>query len=578
MHAFAGVSEAWQRVALADVQEALAQGVGRAESAQSDALQSRTALAERTRAFKRVDPSTQLQAVRPLLKAYQAEIDALTARARGAETLLGDAHARLAGAPDPTPALASLLDADARTRDADALRGELVSMRAELHASRTDAQRSADERAAAQQAAAEQLAAASRRAREREQQLQHDADTAQSHLRDLHARHEQATAQLLAHSRATHAAPQHDYSVLLADLQRANERAAHAERARVRVQEALAAQEEAAAQHQLQINRLTTRAAEDAAAQAKESEAKARAASDAGERAAAEHRTLQDALVAARRDVEALREALLRCADYDEVKRELGVLKSPPAADATTTLEKNLVWRNRRLQDDLATLRATLREERWEAHTSVQTLGTQHARIAELEARNAQLENDLLGVASPPRGAGAPTAPAAGTTPPASTHASMLPIVTAQRDRFRMRNGELEQELGVQSSTVGELRGEVKRLQADNLGMYEKIRYLHAYGRPAPSADQPYPPSRTRSDVDGAYRIQYEQSLHPFEAFRGSEQSRAVAALGPIDRFLHMFVRAVLGHAHMRLVVVCYALVLHLLVFGMLFDAGHRLA
>ena len=37
-----------------------------------------------------------------------------------------------------------------------------------------------------------------------------------------------------------------------------------------------------------------------------------------------------------------------------------------------------------------------------------------------------------------------------------------------------------------------------------------------------------------------------------------------------------MLASAVLGSAHMRLVFVGYALLLHLLVFFMLFDAGHR--
>ena len=89
----------------------------------------------------------------------------------------------------------------------------------------------------------------------------------------------------------------------------------------------------------------------------------------------------------------------------------------------------------------------------------------------------------------------------------------------------------------------GELRNEIKTLQADNLGLYEKVRYLQSYG-PAGSgatggrgdaviqigtgngasgrrdASGAYPPPRS----DDKYRARYEESMNPFEAFRGREQ------------------------------------------------------
>jgi hypothetical protein len=78
------------------------------------------------------------------------------------------------------------------------------------------------------------------------------------------------------------------------------------------------------------------------------------------------------------------------------------------------------------------------------------------------------------------------TADANGTiTAPASTSdSSILPIVTSQRDRFRQRNAELEEELRKQFEIVTDLRTEIKSLQADNLKLYEKVhQFVQGRGR-----------------------------------------------------------------------------------------------
>lgn len=102
--------------------------------------------------------------------------------------------------------------------------------------------------------------------------------------------------------------------------------------------------------------------------------------------------------------------------------------------------------------------------------------------------------------------------------------------MTSQRDRFRQRNAELEEELRKQYETISELRADIKGLQADNLKLYEKIRYMQSYGDDGPIAG----PSASTSggaysraqpargaDAVGKYRTLYEQSVNPFEAFRG---------------------------------------------------------
>lgn len=99
------------------------------------------------------------------------------------------------------------------------------------------------------------------------------------------------------------------------------------------------------------------------------------------------------------------------------------------------------------------------------------------------------------------------------------------------------------QELRRQYDIISELRAEIKTLQADNLKLYEKVRYMQSYRTEMSagtagtasirgsdesaggSASKGFygDNSNTRSrDGDLAkYKDKYEQSMNPFEAFRG---------------------------------------------------------
>ena len=139
------------------------------------------------------------------------------------------------------------------------------------------------------------------------------------------------------------------------------------------------------------------------------------------------------------------------------------------------------------------------------------------------------------------------------TTPIPFTSAadtSILPIVTSQRDRFRQRNAELEevclagisfsmlfllsespeQELRRQFQIISELRTEIRSLQADNLKLYEKVRYMQSYRENTTNSTlDPLPagPSSSAAEMT-KYRTRYEESMNPFEAFRGRVSPCAV--------------------------------------------------
>lgn len=177
--------------------------------------------------------------------------------------------------------------------------------------------------------------------------------------------------------------------------------------------------------------------------------------------------------------------------------------------------------------------------------------------------------NSYSGTGSP-RGVGGDS-PAAGQ--------GILPMVTAQRDRFKKKISELEQELQKQYQTVSALRSEVASLQRDNLNLYEKTRYVSSYSSTRPTAagsgvafgSNPNPSTiSVASPSEDRYRSAYESSLSPFAAFRGRESARALKRMSLPERAVFQITRMVLATRTSRNLFACYCLGLHLLVLMML--------
>ena len=167
---------------------------------------------------------------------------------------------------------------------------------------------------------------------------------------------------------------------------------------------------------------------------------------------------------------------------------------------------------------------------------------------------------------------------------PVGGGSGILPMVTAQRDRFKKRNSELEAELQKTYGTVSSLRGEIASLQKDNLDLYEKTRYVSTYNRgPTSSASaysaNPNPSSiHMGSDSPGGanmdrYRSAYESSISPFAAFRGRESARALKRMSVFEKLVFRVTRLVLQTRTSRNMFAAYCVGLHLMVLWMLWSS-----
>ena len=394
-------------------------------------------------------------------------------------------------------------------------------------------------------------------------------------------------------------------------------------------------------------------------------------------------RTRERELARQREDCENLQQKVKSWGDYEEVKRELSMLKvgftksylsldcltvqtqaiefatgendeleanlemsgldsggAPSGAtlngsvsgSRANSLEHLLLARNKKLGDELTLLRVSYNELQEHLQTLQGRLSQTTTELDQSRNLSATLENDLLrlqqeaSAALPSSGmslaathasryphmalAGSrrfKTSPTSsiisGFDPMGSAQLSpdpnragdggaggsaILPMVTAQRDRFKQRNSQLEEELSKTYSIVTSLRQEITALQKDNLSLYEKSRYTSSFHRGPvattsssgyrtqpdyganPSAVQTASGTSSGLSVD-RYRSAYEASISPFAAFRAHESARAYRRMKWPERVVFSLTRMVLASRISRNLFAAYCLTLHGLILLQLY-------
>ncbi|KAL8929682.1 MAG: hypothetical protein Q9172_000361 [Xanthocarpia lactea] len=296
------------------------------------------------------------------------------------------------------------------------------------------------------------------------------------------------------------------------------------------------------------------------------------------------------------------------------------------------SLEQLLLARNKKLSNEMAVLRVSHRDLQERLDSLQETLSRTNADLERAQNLNATLESDLEKVQQeassafpssamstagtytsrypsssttynansfPRRGRASPTSsiisgfdPQGGSRStleslragePVGGGSGMLPMMQAQRDRFKQKNQQLEQELSKQHSTVSSLRQEIASLQKDNLNLYEKSRYVSTYNRgPQASSASSYvrSPQATTIPVSAdtssglsldRYRSAYEANISPFAAFRGRESTRAYKRMSLPERIVFSITRMVLANRTSRNLFAGYCFALHILIFVMLY-------
>ncbi|KAE9419775.1 hypothetical protein Angca_005884 [Angiostrongylus cantonensis] len=108
------------------------------------------------------------------------------------------------------------------------------------------------------------------------------------------------------------------------------------------------------------------------------------------------------------------------------------------------------------------------------------------------------------------------------------------------------------------------LQTEMEKLQEDNVKLYGKIKFLQGYGSKSAETSVPLP-------EEGNYSAQYERRLDPFQRFGQAETQRGYARLPLHDRASLSIGKAIMTSPLARLMFFFYLVVLHLLVFLVLY-------
>ncbi|KAH9485122.1 Protein CASP [Psilocybe cubensis] len=645
---FAAALTTWKDVNLTELQKTLdKQGVELVDN-QKESIVGRKALAEKTKEFKKMPEEEKLNAFKGLLKAYQTEIDSLTKRSKASDNAFLHVYKVLAEAPDPYPLLEAAVDQAVKVAEAMEHESELQRLREEnVELKKKVSDFASVENAKKKlEAKVEQLdqrmdaliqEKVSQKANEltatydekimnyedREQDLQRQLSLTKNQLRDLRVSNENNQAKLFDHSQRQDqevVSKLAEVDMIIADLDRANSRIVALEHRneilRAEIETTRSGTETSERVQTLESQVADLEAETETLSQSIETQ-KLRAL----EIETAAQRKIEELSKEVQKkttETEQLRSKLKMLGDYDEIKRELEIMKyvefsgfdandddgtltngnddddvylPSPGAQKTSSrvgksLETLLATKNKRLQEELTKLRILHGELEDSLSTVKQELESATFDLEKQRELNEKLENDLLSInkqgastdietdvlasldlskrtETPVRATPIPFTPSADT--------SILPIVTSQRDRFRQRNAELEEELRKQFQIISELRNEIKTLQSDNLKLYEKVRYMQSYredsgARPVTQLDPLPAPSSARGDDMSKYQARYEEAMNPFEAFRGREATRAYQNLNPVERAVLVLTRSILGNRRARAFFVCYALALHALV------------
>ncbi|XP_074498291.1 cut-like homeobox 1b isoform X9 [Sebastes fasciatus] len=628
----------WKRFDLQQLQKELDATATQLANRQDESEQSRKKLIDLSREFKKNTPEDFRKQVAPLLKSFQGEIDALSKRSKEAEAAFLNVYKKIIDVPDPVPVLELAQQLQLKLQRMHDIETENTKLRETLEdynkefaevknqevtikalkekireyeqSLKNQAENLAQEKqlqlhndyAEKERKLQESQDSMSSRLEEAEhkaQSLQTALETTQAELFDLKTKYDEEST-----------AKADEIEMVMTDLERANQRAEAAQRETESLREQVSLSNQSqqlgspakADPDTEQLTEVASHSSLEAELRAKERET-AQLVEDVQrlqasltklrETTSSQIAQLEQQLSSKTAILKELEEKLQKQADYEEVKKELSILKSmefgtsDSVQDSSKPLEVLLLERNRSLQSESAALRIAntelsgrYAELQVEFSAAVRTSAEQKELIMKLEHDLSTIQamsslprpdadgsevGNMENIPEPIKEASAMFA-GLGLHPelPQGQMDSLLSIISSQRERFRSRNQELEAENRSMQQTMQALQSELDSLRADNIKLYEKIKFLQSYPGKAGGSD----------DTVMRYSSQYEERLDPFASFGKRERQRRYLSLSPWDKATLSLGRVILSNKMARTVAFFYTLFLHCLVFLVLYKTA----
>ncbi|XP_010265204.1 PREDICTED: protein CASP [Nelumbo nucifera] len=614
------------------------QGLKIAEN-QENSQKSRRKLAESTRDFKRASADKKLELFDSLLKGYQEEVDNVTKRAKFGENAFLNIYQKLYEAPDPYPALASISEQDLKLSELESenrkMKVELEEFRAEathlknqqatirrLEERNRQLEQQMEEKVKEivemkQRSLAEENQKMLEVLKERERLLQDQLRQAKESVSNMQKLHEFAQTQLFelrAQSEEERAAKQSEVNLLMDEVERAQSRLLSLEREKgllrsqlqstneenenkkndtldttTVLENSLNAKEKMISELNMELHNMETTLSNEREIHMNEIKKLNLLLNEKDTVLEDMKKELQARPTTKLVDDLRKKVKILQAVGYNSIEAEDWELAT--SVEEMSKLEYLLLDKNRKMEHEFTQLKVKLSEK-----TSL--LETAEAKVAELSAKVneqqkliAKLEDDILkGYSSTDRKGsifddwdlqevGSPELSEHADhkhVSPEQDQSSMLRVICNQRDRFRARLRETEEEVRQLKEKIGVLMVELEKTKADNVKLYGKIRYVQDYNHEklvsrGSKKHLEDVESGFTSDVESKYKKIYEDDINPFAAFSKKEKDQRYKELGLRDKITLNSGRFLLGNKYARTFIFFYSIGLHLLVFTCLY-------
>lgn len=611
------------------------QGLRIAEN-QENSQKNRRKLAESTRDFKKASPEEKLGLFNSLLKGYQEEVDNLTKRAKFGENAFLNIYQKLYEAPDPYPALASIAELDTKISELESenrkMKVELEEFRAEAaHLKNQQATiRRLEERnrqlelqmeekvkeivEIKQRSLAEENQKILEVLKEREQSLQDQLRQAKESVATMQKLHELAQSQLFelrAQSEEERAGKQSELTLLMDEVERAQSRLLSLEREkgllRSQLQSAnedseskkgdtvdsssilensLNAKEKIISELNMELHNVEITLSNEREQHINEMK-KLKSLLHEKEIALEELRKELQARPTAKL-VEDLRKKvkILQAVGYNSIEAEDWEVAT--SGEEMSKLESLLLDKNKKMEHELTQLKVKLSEKGSLLEAAEAKVSELAAKVDEQQKLIQKLEDDILkGCSSKDRRVSLfddwDLSESVSAEPSESSEQkhisvdqdqnSMLKVICNQRDRFRTRLRETEEEVRQLKDKIRALTEELEKTKADNVKLYGKIRYVQDYNQEkvVSRGSKRSPEDLESGDVESKYKKMYEEDINPFAAFSKKERDQRYKELGLRDKITLTSGRFLLGNKYARTFAFFYTIGLHVLVFTCLY-------
>ncbi|XP_021801311.1 protein CASP isoform X2 [Prunus avium] len=633
------VSNFWKEFDLEKEKSVLdEQGLRIAEN-QENSQKNRRKLAESTRDFKKAAPEEKLNLFNSLLRGYQEEVDNLTKRAKFGENAFLNIYQKLYEAPDPYLALASSAEQDLKLSELESenrkMKVELEEFRTEathLKNQQATIRRLEDRNRQLEQqmedkvkeiveikqrSFAEENQKMLEVLKEREQLLQDQLRQAKDSVFNMQKLHELAQSQLFelrAQSDEERATKQSEVNLLMDEVERAQTRLLSLEREKGLLrskldtanedtenknsdtsdsnsilENSLIAKEKIIAEINMELHNIETTLSNEREEHL--NEIKKLNALLIEKEAALEEMKKELQARPTTKLVDDLRKKvkILQAVGYNSIEAEDWEVAT--SGEEMSKMESLLLDKNRKMEHELTQLKVKLSEkalllEKADGKTAELTV-----KVNEQQKLIQKLEDDILKGYSSKDKKGIlfddwDLSEARSTEVSENAdqkhissdqdQSSMLKVICNQRDRFRTRLRETEEEIRQLKERIGALTAELEKTKADNVKLYGKIRYVQDYslekvvsrGSKKPAEDLE---GGFSSDVESKYKKIYEDDINPFAAFSKKERDQRYKELGFRDRITLSSGRFLLGNKYARTFAFFYTIGLHILVFTCLY-------